>query len=191
VDNYQEKFGDIIQPMTDAQNYSGKAYTIRPGESLIAWLRRGSSEHGEIRETFRKTIFGNVRMAMKIRATGSPLGIFTVADPTQLALAYDSVQSRAVELTDQAGLDAWSAEMILAAVQAAYATLVYGPQMANLVVYRLMYLIEGGMSVADASASATQWAQDEVVRAKTSPNNPLGEDDESIAEALLVRILGS
>jgi hypothetical protein len=184
--NFQHEFGDIIQPMTESQNFSGKAYTIKEGESLIGWLQRGSREHGEAREKFKKTIFGNVRMAMKIRATG---GIFEVPEPTQLSMAYESVRVRAVELTRQAGLDAWASELIMSAVQAAYATLVYGPNMADLVVDRLLTLIQTGLSVADASAEATRWVQDQIVAAKVAPNNPFGDDDEAIAAAILAKIL--
>jgi hypothetical protein len=186
--NYQAEFGDIIQPMTDAQNYSGKAYTIRQGESLIGWLQRGSREHGETREKFKKTIFGNVRMAMKLRAVGGPQHLMESPEPEQLALAYESVRARAVELAHQAALDPYGAELILAAVQAAHATLVYGPNMANLVVHRLMELIESGVPVADASAEATRWTQDKIVAAKISPDKPYGDDEEGIAATILAKI---
>lgn len=188
ADYFQHDFGDIIQPLTEAQNVSGKAFPIREGEGLIEWLQRGSREHGEARERFRKTIFSNVRMAMKIRVAGSPLGIFVAPDPERLSSVYESVRARAVELTRQAGLDDWSAELILSAVQAAYATLVHGPNMADLVVNRLLALIETGWSVADASAEATRWAQDAIVAAKVAPNNPFGDDDEAIAAAILAKI---
>jgi hypothetical protein len=187
--NYQAEFGDIIQPMTDAQDYSGKAYTTKPGESLIGWLQRGTREHGETREKFKKTIFGNVRMAMKLRAVGGPQYLMETPEPEQLAPAYESVRVRAVELTRQAGLDPYAAEVILAAVQAAHATLVYGPNMANLVVHRLMELIESGVPVADASAEAMRWTQDKMVAAKTSAGNPYGDDEEAIAAAILAEIL--
>lgn len=189
--DYQSEFGDIIQPLTDAQNYSGKAYTTRPGESLISWLQRGSREHGETREKFKKTIFGNVRMAMKLRAVGGPQHLMETPEPEQLAPAYESVRARAVELTHQAGLDPYVAEVILAAVQAAHATLVYGPNLANLVVHRLMDLIESGVPVADASAEATRWTQDKMVAAKTSAGNPHGNDEEAIAAAILAEILSA
>jgi hypothetical protein len=85
-------------------------------------------------------------------------------------------------------LDAHSAELVLGAVQAAYATLTFGPNMADLAAHRLMVLIGSGLTMADASPEATRWAQDEIVKAKTAPDNPFGDDDEAIAAALLARI---
>jgi hypothetical protein len=188
ADHFQEKFGDILQPVTEAENLAGKAYTYRESENVIGWLQRGSQEHGESREKFRKTIFAQTRMAMKIRAAGSRAGIFMVPDPQRLAIAYESVKVRAVELTREAGLDPWCSELVLGSVQAAYATLVYGPNMADLVSHRLMTLIESGLSVADASGEATRWAQGQIVAAKVSPANSFGDDEEAIAEAILAKI---
>ena len=150
------------------------------------WLRRGSREEGENREKFRKTIFSQTRMAMKIRSGVTSLD--EIPDPDRLSIAYESVKARAVELTHEAKLDAHSAELVLRAVQAAYATLSFGPNMADLVTYRLLPLVESGITIADFSPQTTQWAQDQVVAYKISPANSFEDDDEAITAAILERI---
>ena len=189
ADHFQKRFGDILYTITEAENYSGKAFAYRPNETVKMWLRRGSREGGENREKFRKTIFSQTRITMKKYANDGVFDIFQIPEPGKLAAAFESVKARAVELTKEANLDAHSAELVLGAIQAAYATMTYGPNMADLAAHRLMALMAGGMPMADASSEATRWTQDEIVKARIAPNNPYGDDEEAIAAAILQKIL--
>jgi hypothetical protein len=193
----------VIVPMTDAQNFSGKAYTIWEGETLVEWLRRGSNESGEAREKFKATIYHNVRMALRDRIfAGQRVGAFDEPTADKSRQAYEEVQAWAVAISREAGLNDWSAELLPAAVQRAYEIVSPSPGMTSLVVDRMSILIDptGGGSLdvfagvtdpgvlASASAQATRWAQDAIVAAKVAPGNPYGDDDEAIAEAILVRV---
>jgi hypothetical protein len=189
--------------MTDAQNFSGKAYTIREGETLVKWLRRGSSESGEAREKFKTTIYHNVRMALRDRIfVDQPTGFFEPPPREMVLKAYEAVQVWAVAISHEAGLDGWSAELLPAAVQRAYEIVAPGPNMTALVVDRMSILIDpsgnganevltrvaDARTIADASSQATQWAQDVIVAAQIAPGNPFGNDTEAIAGAILVKI---
>jgi hypothetical protein len=187
-DYLQKRYGDIFYSVSEAENFAGKAYTYRPNESVKMWLRRGAREDGENRVKFRKTIFSQARMTMRKYENDGQIDLLRFPDPNKLAIAFKSVKARAVELTKEAKLDDHTSEMVLEAIQAAHETLTIGPNMANLTAYRLLVLIENGMSIADASSEATRWAQDEIVKAKVAADNPLGDDDEAIAAALLAKI---
>ena len=153
------------------------------------WLRRGSREGERTAKNLGKRSFSQTRITMKKYENGGVFDPSVIPDPNKLAVAYESVKALEVELTTEAKLDAHSAELVLGAIQAAYATMTFGPNMADLTAHRLMALMAGGLSMADASPEATRWAQDEIVKAKIAPDNLFGDEEEAIAAALLAKIL--
>jgi hypothetical protein len=74
----------MIIPMTDSENFSGKAYTIREGESHVEWLRRGSGESGEAREKFKTTIYHLVRMALRLRVSPANPSVPPIRRPPRI-----------------------------------------------------------------------------------------------------------